>query len=351
MTEAARHDFVRNAWYPFAWSEELAEGPMGRRILGDPVMAFRAESGDVVALEDRCCHKFLPLSKGRVRGDCIECGYHGLQYDHTGACVKIPGQKLIPANARVRSYPVAERLGLVWIWTGEADAADEDLLFDLPPYNDPGWGVNRGPYTHVDAHYQQLTDNLLDPAHVSFVHVTTLGSADMEDIPVETKQIGDVVEVNRWTLDRPPVPIFMEFMNISGNVDRWQYYFFYPPSINVVDFGIGPVGMGHSDEDRDKGTRIFSCHFLAPETERSTHYFWMQVRNFEPENRIVSERMTEQFVTAFDEDREILAAVQAAEEEAGDQPPVRIAIDNGPNRSRRIVDKMIRHEAEAVVAE
>ncbi|MCY4237725.1 MAG: aromatic ring-hydroxylating dioxygenase subunit alpha [Rhodospirillaceae bacterium] len=337
-------NFVLDAWYPIAWVDELSEGPLGRVLLNEPVVVFKTEEGTVVALEDRCCHKFLPLSRGRVRGECIECGYHGMQYDHTGACVKIPGQKLIPANARVRSYPVARRLGLVWLWTGEFEAANEQLLFDMAPYRDAAWGVNHGPYTHVRSHYQQLTDNLLDPAHVSFVHLSTLGSKDMEEVPVETKQIGDIVEVKRWTLDKPPVPIFQEFMPIDGNVDRWQYYLFYPPSINIVDFGIGPVGMSHSDADRDSGIRIFSCHFLAPETERSTHYFWMQVRNFEPENHQVSERMTELLVMAFDEDKEILEAVQAATEAAGDQPSVRLAIDNGPNRSRRIVDKMIRNE-------
>ncbi len=337
-------NFVLDAWYPIAWGDELSEGPLGRVLLNEPVVVFKTEEGTVVALEDRCCHKFLPLSRGRVRGECIECGYHGMQYDRTGACVKIPGQKLIPANAKVRSYPVAQRLGLVWLWTGEIEAADEQLLFDMAPYRDPAWGVNHGPYTHVRSHYQQLTDNLLDPAHVSFVHLSTLGSEDMEEIPVETRQIGDIVEVKRWTLDKPPVPIFQEFMRIDGNVDRWQYYLFHPPSINIVDFGIGPVGMGHSDADRDAGTRIFSCHFLAPETERSTHYFWMQVRNFESESRQVSERMTELLATAFDEDREILEAVQEATEAAGDQPSVRLAIDNGPNRSRRIVDRMIRNE-------
>ena len=343
-------DFVRNAWYPIAWSDELDEGPLGRRLLGEPVVMFRNGQGVAAALEDRCAHKFLPLSMGRVCGDEIECGYHGLRFGGDGACRRIPGQKLIPANIRVRAYPVAERLGLVWVWTGEPDRADEALLFDLPPYRDPAWGVNHGPYTPVAAHYQQLTDNLLDPAHVSFVHRSSLGSAEMEDIPVETRQIGDIVEVNRWTLDRPPVPIFEQFMKIEGHVDRWQYYFFYPPSINVVDFGIGPVGMAHSDEERDRYTRIFSCHFLAPETANSTHYFWMQVRNFESDSPAVSARMTEQFVMAFEEDRTILEAVQQAQDEAGAKPSVRLAIDNGPNRSRRIVERMIREERAAAEA-
>jgi vanillate O-demethylase monooxygenase subunit len=342
--------YLRNAWYPAAWAEEVTREPMARTLLDEPVLLYRTEAGAPVALEDRCCHKFLPLSLGRIKGDCVECGYHGMTYDATGACVRIPGQPAIPANARVHSYPVAERLGLVWIWAGEAAAADESKLFDLPEYRDPAWGVNKGPYTHVGSHYQNLTDNLLDPAHVSFVHLSTLGSPDMEEIPVETRRDGTVVEVSRWTLDKPPVPIFQKFANFEGNVDRWQYYYFYPPSINVVDFGAGEVGMGHDDADRAKGVRIHSCHFLAPETERSTHYFWMQVRNFAPNDAAVSKEITEQFVMAFDEDKEILEAVQAAEDASPGRAPVKLLIDKGPSQSRRIVDRMIREENTAAEA-
>ena len=338
-------EFVRNAWYPAAWADEVTREPMSRMLLGEPVLLYRTPDGDPVALEDRCCHKFLPLSKGIIKGDTVVCGYHGMTYDPTGACVRIPGQERIPENARVHSYPVVEHLGLVWFWAGEPAEADEAKLFQLPQYGAPGWGVNHGPYTHVAAHYQQLTDNLLDPAHVSFVHLSTLGSSDMEEIPVETKQLDGCVEVNRWTLDKPPVPIFQQFADFKGNVDRWQYYYFYPPSVNVVDFGAGEVGMDHSDEERDRWVRIHSCHYMCPETESSTHYFWMQVRNFAPDDEMVSKEITKQFVTAFDEDREILAAVQAAVDAGVDRPPVKLAIDNGPNRSRRMVDRMLREEA------
>ena len=131
---------------------------------------------------------------------------------------------------------------------------------------------------------------------------------------------------------------------------RWQYYYFHPPSINVVDFGAGEVGMGHEDGDRAKGVRIHSCHFLAPETERTTHYFWMQVRNFAPDDEAVSKEITEQFVMAFDEDKEILEAVQASEDASPGRAPVKLLIDKGPSQSRRIVDRLIREENTAAEA-
>jgi phenylpropionate dioxygenase-like ring-hydroxylating dioxygenase large terminal subunit len=342
--------FVRNCWYPAAWSHEVGRALVARTMLGEKVVLYRTEAGAPVALEDRCCHKFLPLSLGKLKGDTVECGYHGLTYDPSGACIRVPGQLRIPPQARVHSYRAVDHLGLVWIWPGNPTMADRGKLFQLPPYGAPGWTANRGPYTHIKAAYQHLIDNLLDPAHVSFVHLSTLGSSSMADIPVETRDDGDIVTVIRWTLDQPPVPIFRAFREIANNVDRWQYYQFYPPSISVTDFGIGPLGMGHSDADRDKGLRIHSCHFIAPETERSSHYFWMQIRNFAHGDEAVSVKMTEQFIMAFSEDKAVLEAVQVAQDEAPSRLSVRIAIDNGPQRSRRIVERLILAEREAAAA-
>lgn len=343
--------YLRNRWYAAAWSSEIGRELLARTILDEPIVLYRTEGGAPVALEDRCCHKFLPLSMGTLRGDCVECGYHGMTFAGDGACVRIPGQPNIPPNARVNAYPVVEHLGLVWIWPGDPAAADRDLLFALPQHGAPGWTTSCGPYTYIRSAYQNITDNLLDPAHVSFVHLTTLGSPTMADIPVETKQDGETVVVERWTLDQPPVPIFKMFGDFDGNVDRWQYYWFHAPSVCVVDFGSGPVGMDHSDGARDEAVRIHSCHFLTPETEGSTHYFWMQVRNFAQNDDAVSAKMTEQFILAFDEDKDILEAVQAASDAAPQRPSVKLAIDNGPNRSRRIVDRLIRAEQTQVAAE
>ena len=336
--------FVRNSWYAAAWSEEVGRSLLPRTLLGDKVVIYRTEAGAPAALEDRCCHKGLPLSMGRIRGDTVECGYHGMTYNPTGACIRIPGQASVPPMARVRSYPTAEHLGMVWLWMGDPALADPSELFPLPQYGDPGWAVNRGPYTHIAADYRHMTDNLLDPAHVSFVHPTTLGSPASEDIPVETRQQGDSIVVSRWTLDAPPIPLFRRLGNFKGNVDRWQYYHFHPPSISITDFGSGDAGMGQSDEDRDRAMRIHSCHFITPETERSSHYFWMQIRNFAVEDGNVSRQLTEQFVLAFAEDKAVLEAVQRAQNEDNDRPSIRLAIDHGPMRSRRVIERLVREE-------
>jgi phenylpropionate dioxygenase-like ring-hydroxylating dioxygenase large terminal subunit len=101
--------FLRNSWYVAARSAEVARKPLARILLNEPVALYRKEDGTPVALEDRCCHRQLPLSMGRLEGDELRCGYHGLKFDASGTCVEIPGQTAIPPQARVRAYPLLER--------------------------------------------------------------------------------------------------------------------------------------------------------------------------------------------------------------------------------------------------
>src|ERR1700730_7109914 len=95
---AAMGEFVRNAWYPAAWSRDVAYSLTARRILGQRVVLYRTGTGAIAALEDACPHRLAPLSMGRLKGDAVECGYHGMTFDGSGQCVRIPGQPIIPPN-------------------------------------------------------------------------------------------------------------------------------------------------------------------------------------------------------------------------------------------------------------
>ena len=98
--------FVRNCWYVIAWDHEVgADTLFTRTVLGEPILLYRKTSGAVVALQDRCCHRAAPLSRGRKEGDCVRCGYHGLKFDASGACVEVPGMDGVPPKARVKTYP------------------------------------------------------------------------------------------------------------------------------------------------------------------------------------------------------------------------------------------------------
>jgi phenylpropionate dioxygenase-like ring-hydroxylating dioxygenase large terminal subunit len=100
--------FPRGFWYVAAFDWEVRRQELFRRtICGRPIVFWRKEDGTPAALEDRCCHRHMPLSQGRLRGDHVECPYHGLTYDCTGACIRVPSQNMIPTAARIRSFPVA----------------------------------------------------------------------------------------------------------------------------------------------------------------------------------------------------------------------------------------------------
>ena len=95
--------FLRNYWYVAAWGHEVGRQILARTICNEPMILYRAADGKVAAIEDRCCHRQMPLSKGWLEGDTVRCGYHGLRFDAAGKCVEIPGQPNIPPRARVRS--------------------------------------------------------------------------------------------------------------------------------------------------------------------------------------------------------------------------------------------------------
>src|ERR1700719_3457540 len=133
--------FLRNYWYVAAAEEEVLQRPLGRTILGEPVVLFRTEDGTPGALEDRCAHRRLPLSMGKIIGDALQCHYHGLRFDRAGQCVRVPGQDLIPPQARVRSYPLVERYRWLWIWMGDPAHADPDQITDFHWFADKAWGA------------------------------------------------------------------------------------------------------------------------------------------------------------------------------------------------------------------
>ena len=114
-------NFIRNAWYAACWSDELEGAPQAMMILGEGIALYRTEAGVAAAVEDCCPHRLAPMSLGRVEGENIACGYHGMQFDCAGICVDIPGQKNIPGRTKIRAYPVVEKHKLVWVWAGDSE--------------------------------------------------------------------------------------------------------------------------------------------------------------------------------------------------------------------------------------
>jgi len=338
--------FVKNCWYVAAWSKDIEHKLISRTITGENIVFYRTVAGQVVAFLDVCPHRKLPLSKGRLIEDSIECGYHGLTFDCTGRCIRIPGQDSHNSAIKVaRKYPIAEKMGMVWIWMGDPDLANSDDIYDLPKYYDPSWSVAYGDAMLYGANYLLVADNLCDPAHVSFVHRSTLGNQSSEDVPIETTSEGNCVITHRWINDSEPIPVFQKFGNFKGKVDRWHCYYFYAPNIAIIDLGSADASTGAHDGQGENRIQIFSCHFLTPVDESHTVDHWLYVKNFRPDNGDVDERISAEFRIAYAEDKDILENCQKEEDAGHTWRPVRLGIDKGSMKMRKIVDEMLSMEA------
>lgn len=343
--------FLRNAWYAACWASDLNAGEtLAKTILCDPVVLWRDGSGDPVALEDRCCHRHLPLSLGRVTGDTVQCGYHGLEFDAAGACVAVPGQSKVPPGARVRSFPVCEKYSMVWIWPGDADRADESTIPELPWLDHPDW-VHAGGLLHMKADYRLLIDNLLDLTHVSYIHKNTIAGDPKEAlVPVRTVRDGDAIRVERWMLGFTAPPMYDQARKFPGKVDRWQLIKWQAPSVVTLDIGCADADTGAPDGDRSQGITMWSNHIITPETETTTHYHWAFARNYKLDDTEVSEVLAKGGVQTFMEDVVVLERQQEALGIVGDRPVVDINIDNAPLQFRRILADKIAAEQSGISA-
>ncbi|MEG3178874.1 Rieske 2Fe-2S domain-containing protein [Sphingomonas sp. RB3P16] len=128
--------FLKQIWYMAAWSSEIEAPETGgalfrRRIAGEPILLFRQEDGAVAALTDLCSHRFAPLSSGTRVGDTVRCPYQGLTFDAGGACVGNPFSATVPKGAQIRTWPVVELHGAVWIWAGDPALANPSTIPDF----------------------------------------------------------------------------------------------------------------------------------------------------------------------------------------------------------------------------
>ncbi|MBW4332136.1 aromatic ring-hydroxylating dioxygenase subunit alpha [Stakelama sp. CBK3Z-3] len=337
--------FAKNQWYAAAWLSELTDAPLARRILDEPVVLFRTPEGTVSALLDRCPHRLVPLSMGTVTGRGLQCGYHGMTFGGNGRCVHIPGQDTIPPQAQVPSYPIEERYGIAWIWMGEADQADRALLPDIPYHDDPDWERIDGGYQHHPSNYLNIVENLMDPAHTTFVHKQTIGNPAAADTPVTMERTDEHIVAYKWLKNSPPSQMDVKIKDFGDEkVDRGIFFYFIIPSTSRVDVITMPAGLEPTEENYNKGLRNNSYKFLTPESETSTHFFWMHLRNYKVGDKAWSERMRGVFEQTFLEDRDIEMAMQSWQNEVGVRQFVGLEIDRAPTIALRMIGKMVKDE-------
>lgn len=337
----------RNAWYVACTPDEIAEKPLGRQICGERMVFYRKASGDAVALEDFCPHRGAPLSLGFVRDDLLVCGYHGLAMGCKGQADNMPGQK-VKGFPPIRSFPIVERYGFIWVWPGDADQASLDKLHHLEWAESDQWAYGGGLF-HIKCDYRLMIDNLMDLTHETYVHASSIGQKEIDEAPVKTRIVEEEVHTSR-TMDSIKAPPFWQMalrgagLDGDATVDRWQICRFSLPSHVMIEVGVALEGTGGYDAPMAKKAASIVVDFITPETETSHWYFWGMARQFAVDNELLTDEIREGQGGIFTEDLEMLEQQQANLLLHPDRRLLKLNIDAGGVRSRMMIDRAIAAE-------
>jgi vanillate O-demethylase monooxygenase subunit len=342
-TEApkAKSTFPLDMWYLAALSQELKDKPIARTLLNKAIVLYRTPNGQVNALEDRCCHRQLPLSMGTIEEEGIRCGYHGLLFDGAGKCVEVPGQKKVPRKAKVAPYSIREQDDLVWIWFGsDADSIPDKEPPRYPIHNNKEY-VYDGDVYHYDAPYQLIHDNLLDLSHLGYVHLHTIGGDAKTHMNAEmlVEREGDTVCVKRYMPNSTPPPTYTAAYPFKDKIDRWQEIEFCPSHLKIWTGGIDANSEPLKDPNRG-GFHMRGLHCITPETEQTSHYFWTIATNPETNVEEIKEKVVEQTRLTFDEDKVVIEAQFKNMRRFADQTMIDIHVDTGANQARKIIKEL-----------
>jgi vanillate O-demethylase monooxygenase subunit len=263
------------------YSDEIANGRLlARKLLDQPVVFFRQPDSGVAALADRCPHRFAPLSAGQLCDDgaALQCPYHGLRFDGTGACVHNPHTKgSIPKAARVATYPAVDRHGLLWWWAGEATLANADLIPDYGALERAHPDATFRGYLPTQCHYELLVDNILDLTHADYLHAGTLGNGSLTRAKAQVTDLGGRSLNVAWIASGDPAPpaFGAHLRQPDAPTDQWTEVTWTAPGNMLLR-----VGATLQGEARSQGVDVLTLHLATPESGSSTHYWFWATRTF-----------------------------------------------------------------------
>jgi len=342
-------NYPRNMWWVAARTDEITTTPMARWILEMPVVLYRTEDGTPVALDDRCPHRWAPLSEGRVDGDQIVCPYHGMRFAADGSCVHVPTQTKVPATADIASYPLRESGAFVWIWMGDPDAiADAEPPVDLGYTADPDWSVVTG-YYEVACNWVLIRENVLDLTHIPHLHAKTFRQNDWDTIP-KVSIDGDVITYRQSFDPAPLSPLFCHAMGFSDTkpVARTQVGTMPSLAVSFSDWHV-------SDPEPAPGARseflMRGCHIVTPGLRGQTHYYWAAAFDIADVPADAIETSKRNVVEAFDEDKHLLERMQAQlrHDPRGETAvEVGLAADGAGLRVRQVLHRRLEAEGRSI---
>lgn len=173
---------LQNFWYAVEFSHSVGSKPTHLKLLGKDYVLYRGEAGQVIALDNQCAHRGASLALGWTQGNCLRCPYHGWRYGADGHCNHIPAdapETPIPKRARVQSYPVQEKYGLIWLFVGSPEWPEDRRppIPAFPTFDNP---VRPATYSRheFDAHFTRTMENGIDTSHALFMHKGAIGASN-----------------------------------------------------------------------------------------------------------------------------------------------------------------------------
>lgn len=339
--------FLKKVWYAAWWADEVVQDELHPRMIAEePILFWRDEDGRLRAIEDRCPHRYAPLSLGRKVPGGVQCSYHGIAFDGAGHCLANPHGPLLKA-LQVRAYPVLERHKIVWIWMGDQADADPALIPDLG-FADRALqhAYSRG-FLPTKAGHQLISDNILDLTHADFLHASTLGGGSVTRSKALIKERHDGKVFIEWPANNEiALPFFRaELPDPDMLTDMWTSVLWHPNGVMTLRFGATPTGR-----PREEGIDTWSAHIVTPETARTTHYFYFNTREYRTDDAGYNAQFAAGLKKAFTtEDKPMIEAQQRRLGDADlfDRSPVLLATDAASTRARRVYSRLLGAEQAA----
>jgi phenylpropionate dioxygenase-like ring-hydroxylating dioxygenase large terminal subunit len=284
----------------------------------------------------------LPFEMGKLVNGRVQCGYHGLEFNKTGQCTLIPTQSQVPSSLAVRTYPVVERDGLVWIWTGEPERADASLVPDAGSIGlGAGWNHYNSGLSTIKCRFMLLIDNVMDLSHITFIHAKSIPASAavvISDASVEEDQKSLLVKRRGRNLHPNPLSMAL-FPQHKGDVDQDFDAELYTPAL------VRLVGGFYSSATGERLGTYNVLNFITPETPTSVHNWGAACWNVELDSPAPGAFVKKMGDVVYREDVVALEAIEAGLPAQGSPREISVLVDAGSIQARRRIERLIEAEA------
>ncbi len=288
-----------NFWYPAVESKDLEDKPLKRRMLGQDFVLWRDEEGQAHCLSNTCCHRGGSLGEGLVAAGCVQCPYHGWRFNGDGNCVRVPSIGMNakpPGRARVDSYPVTERYGLVFCFLGDLDESERPPILEIPEWEQEGWSSTCQEFVwNLD--YKRSIENGIDPAHNEFVHDTHGMKGEDENYRVGALDVRETDWGTGFFKKSYAPPLAEKKMREASGETRNR----------TIEVGTGHHGPSSvwTFINPTPVMHIFQYLYETPIDEENTRLYLINMRNFMLDD-IYDETMMERNQYVAFQDRDVL---------------------------------------------